>query len=308
MINKPVIYPIGGGKGGIGKSFITANLGSLLATEGKKVVLVDLDLGGANLHTFLGRDAIENGIGSFLDKTAKTLGEVAATTDRDNLFFISSSDCTSEIANLYAAQKSKLIRAIRKLDYDYVFLDLGGGIHFNTIDFFLSSNQGIFVLTAEPTAIENAFNFIKAVYFRIVKKTLKQNKFIKLRQHLNLNVNAADQSFRLIREVNRLDPEKGVLLQQMMGRFHFHFIVNQLKKNTDPSIGNKIETVCNQHFYSRFNFLGTIRYDEKIHDSLFSKKTFIDKYTYTLSAQDLKSIAKQLSWEKEADIYKVQRA
>jgi len=49
----PRIYPIGGGKGGVGKSFITANLGALLAKQGKRVVLVDLDLGGSNLHTFL---------------------------------------------------------------------------------------------------------------------------------------------------------------------------------------------------------------------------------------------------------------
>ncbi len=305
MIKTPVIYPVGGGKGGIGKSFITANLGTLLARQGKKVVLVDLDLGGANLHTFLGRDTVENGIGSFLDKTAETLDKTAVPAGVDNLFFISSADCSSEIANLYAAQKSKLIRAIRKLSYDYVLLDLGGGINFNTIDFFLSSSQGIFVLTAEPTAIENAFNFIKAVYFRIVKKTLKQHKFMKLRAHLNLNVNAADQSFRLIRAVNRLDSEKGELLEKMMGRFHFKFIVNQLRKNTDPSVGDKIETICNRHFHSRFTFLGNIRYDEKIHDSLFSKQVYIDKYTYALSARDLKDIAKQITGNKETEPDKV---
>lgn len=53
----PAIYSIGGGKGGVGKSFVTASLGALLAGGGKSVALVDLDLGASNLHTFLGLPA-----------------------------------------------------------------------------------------------------------------------------------------------------------------------------------------------------------------------------------------------------------
>jgi MinD-like ATPase involved in chromosome partitioning or flagellar assembly len=52
------IIPVGGGKGGIGKSFVTANLGSLLAGRGEQVAVVDLDLGGPNLHTFFGLEQV----------------------------------------------------------------------------------------------------------------------------------------------------------------------------------------------------------------------------------------------------------
>ena len=48
------IIAVGGGKGGVGKSVLAANLGIYLAQLGKHVVLLDADLGGANLHTFLG--------------------------------------------------------------------------------------------------------------------------------------------------------------------------------------------------------------------------------------------------------------
>jgi Mrp family chromosome partitioning ATPase len=47
------IWPIGGGKGGSGKSFLTSSLGRVLAGLGKKTLLIDLDLGGANLHTLM---------------------------------------------------------------------------------------------------------------------------------------------------------------------------------------------------------------------------------------------------------------
>ncbi|MGD8894274.1 MAG: P-loop NTPase, partial [Desulfobacterales bacterium] len=74
------IYPIGGGKGGVGKTFITASLGALLAKSGKKVVLIDLDLGGSNLHTVLGINDQQGGINRFLDKTVKNLENTAVPT------------------------------------------------------------------------------------------------------------------------------------------------------------------------------------------------------------------------------------
>jgi len=52
--DRKIIWTIGGGKGGSGKSFITANVGICLAKSGLRVILIDADLGGANLHTFLG--------------------------------------------------------------------------------------------------------------------------------------------------------------------------------------------------------------------------------------------------------------
>ena len=78
-------------------------------------------------------------------------------TDIPNLHFISARHCGVEAANIYTTQKQKIIRALKKLDYDYVLMDLGAGTNFNMLDFFLTSGQGICVLTSEPTSIENTF-------------------------------------------------------------------------------------------------------------------------------------------------------
>ena len=51
----PTIIAIGGGKGGVGKSVVSSNLSAKLAASGKKVLAIDLDLGGANLHLFWGK-------------------------------------------------------------------------------------------------------------------------------------------------------------------------------------------------------------------------------------------------------------
>ena len=130
------ILSIGGGKGGTGKSFITANLGVLLANQGRKVLLIDLDLGASNLHTLLGVKNPKPGLGQFLNKATKNLDHVIAPTMFENLSLISSMNCPLEVANLFYAQKLKIIRAIQKLPYDHILLDLGAGTNFNTLDFF----------------------------------------------------------------------------------------------------------------------------------------------------------------------------
>jgi flagellar biosynthesis protein FlhG len=81
------IYPIGGGKGGVGKSFITASLGALIAKWGKKVVLIDLDLGASNLHTLLGMNSPRIGLNSFLNKTVTNLENAAVPTMIHSIMF-----------------------------------------------------------------------------------------------------------------------------------------------------------------------------------------------------------------------------
>ncbi len=293
------IIPIGGGKGGIGKSFIAANLGVLLARQGYPVVLVDLDLGGANLHTFTGMTRIKVGMEAFLNKSVKNLKDVVVPTNINNLSMISSVNCSMEIANLSAAQKNKIINALMKLPYEYVLLDLGAGTNYNTLDFFLSSYEGIITLTPEPTAVENAFKFIKALYFRKVKQVLGQNDFKLYSQQVEMSSNALEVTSQVIDSVLEKDPEKGEILLQELQKFKFKFIINQFRKTTGTKLGEKIEKVCNKHFYSEFQFLGNVCYDERVHDSIFSKNIFVNKYSFTVSAIDLSHIVAKIQGNRE---------
>ena len=289
------IYPIGGGKGGVGKSFITASLGALLAKWGKKVVLIDLDLGGSNLHTLLGINHQKGGINRLLDKTVTNLENAAVPTFIQNLFFIGSSMCSMEVANLLHAHKLKIINAIRKLSFDYILLDLGTGTNFNTLDFFLTSNQGIFICTPEPTAIENSFRFIKAVYLRKLKHIVKRHSFNSAVKKAVIPPNhKAITSPDIIEIVLKHDPDREKFLRNSLSEFKFKFILNQFRKNLDATIGYKIEELCNRHFYSNFQFLGNVGYDVRVHDSVLSKKIFAHRYPYTPPAIDIKKIMEKI--------------
>lgn len=294
------IYPISSGKGGVGKSFIAASLGVLLAKHGKKVVLVDLDLGGSNLHTLLGIKNPKSGIDSFLNKTVNRLEHVAVPTSISDLFIISSLHCSMEIANLLYVQKQKIINAIRELPFDYILLDLGAGTNFNTLDFFLTSKEGIFIFTPEPTSIENSFRFIKAVYLRRLKQIIKRHAFTPMVKNAVVGPNnEAIKSHDIIDIVLEHDPDREKFLKDILSEFKFKFIINQFRRNLDAKLGDKIETVCNRHFYSNFEFLGSINYDERVCDSVISKKLFVLKYSYTTSSVELKKIADKITKTEE---------
>lgn len=296
MNRKATIYPIGGGKGGVGKSFVTVNLGMLLAKQGKKVLLIDLDLGGPNLHTFFGAEVLKTGLSDFLNKKVKDLGQVASPTNFENLFIINSKGTSLESANMPHAQKLKLIRAVKKLDYDYILLDLGAGTNFNTLDFFLTSNEGVFVCTPQPTSIENTFLFIKTIFYRKVKQVLKLKTFQEIIASLS---HVSDDNHIKLQELIEFalgyDPHKGEQLKAILENFQFYFIMNEYSKQVDPKLGEKIERVYNTHFPARFKFLGNVDFDEKVYDSILSKKIFMDKYPYTSTATDLRNIVRRLT-------------
>jgi flagellar biosynthesis protein FlhG len=290
------IYPIGGGKGGVGKSFITASLGALIAKWGKKVVIIDLDLGASNLHTLLGMQSPKIGLNSFLNKTIQNLESAAVSTIIPNLFLISSFHCYMEIANLFYAHKVKIIEAIKKLPFDYVLLDLGPGTNFNTLDFFLTSKEGILICTPEPTSIENSFRFIKTIYYRRLKQMIKKHIFDSLQKDfaedaMKPGMTSAD----IIEIVLKHDPEKEPMLRNQLGKFKIKFIFNQFRNNLDATLGTQFESICNRHFYSIFEFLGYVNFDGRIQDAIFSKTIYVHRYPHTQSAADLKNIAAKIT-------------
>ena len=132
MHQEKTIIPIAGGKGGIGKSLLTANLAVSLAKMGHKTVVVDLDLGGSNLHTFLGLSDNHPGIGSFIHAGRKRIEEYIVTTPWKNLLFIPGDCSTPFTGNNNHNKKSLLIKNLLSIQCRYLLLDLGAGSSYNT--------------------------------------------------------------------------------------------------------------------------------------------------------------------------------
>jgi flagellar biosynthesis protein FlhG len=162
-------WTFGGGKGGVGKSFLTASIGVLLARLGKSVIAVDADLGSANLHTYLGIKSPGYSLIDILENRA-TPEEVLLPTSVPGLRLIS---CASDIlgmANPMFGEKERIMGFISGLNADYILVDLGAGTSFNVLDFFNMSDEGIVIVSPDPASMQNAYAFIKSAIYRRIQR------------------------------------------------------------------------------------------------------------------------------------------
>jgi flagellar biosynthesis protein FlhG len=291
------IWPIGGGKGGSGKSFLASSLGRLLAKGGKKTLLIDLDLGAANLHTMVDVPYPEKCFSDFVSKKIPDLEDTVLTTPFPNLFLISGAHDSLDIANLPYEKKIKTLKSIAKLKYEYIILDLGAGTAFNTLDFFLASGNGIFITTPEPTSIENVYRLMRAIYLRRIRHYFSTSDFKalekKIKEHLgNDSFNKPENIVSIIRKEF---PEKFALIKKDFNSFHFKLILNQLRKQDNVELGSQICKIIKKHLGMHVDFAGNIAYDEHVHDAICQRLSFLDRYPHTRAANDLRELNRKMS-------------
>ena len=291
------IWPIGGGKGGSGKSFLASSLGRLLAKSGKKTLLIDLDLGAANLHTMVDVPYPEKCFSDFVSKEIPVLEDTVLETPFPNLFLISGAHDNLDIANLPYDKKIKTIRAIAKLKYEYILLDLGAGTAFNTLDFFLTSRNGIFITTPEPTSIENVYRLMRAIYFRRIRHYFSAAEFKALEKKVRQQL--GDGSFNkpehIIPVVKKEHPEKYMLIKKDFNSFSFKLILNQLRKQDNIALGEQICKIIKKHLGVNVDFAGNIAYDEHVHDAICQRVCFLDSYPHSRAANDLRELNRKMS-------------
>ncbi len=257
------ILSVGGGKGGIGKSLISANLAIALARRGQRVVLVDADLGGANLHTTLGLDLPRRTLSDFIDRKVERIEDLVTPTGIQNLGLVSGALDNLEAATPKHGQKMRLLRHIQAMDADYVILDLGAGTHTNVLDFFLVSDHGLLVLVPEPTAVENAYRFVKAAFWRRVRNVAQVFGYEPLLRDI-----MAGASFRspveLVASVVERDPEAGANLANQLAAFRPRLVVNQVRSAQDAEMGHAVVAAWRKYFGLEMDYLGAIEYDDEM--------------------------------------------
>jgi len=293
----PHIWPIGGGKGGTGKSFLTSNMGILLARQGFKTLLIDADLGAPNLHTIVGLPNPSISLSDFLNKRVATLQETVLEMPIRNLFLISGAKNKLDIANLAHEQKMKVLRAISRLDYDYILLDLGTGTSFNTIDFFTIWDSGIFVCNPEPTSIENIYRLIRSVYARKIRLVLKVDRFRTLAEKAEAQNPEATTHHPeyLLDMLKTMDPEQGGKIERILKAFQFKLVLNQVRRQDNPKIGALVCKIVEKHLGMRIQFIGNVSFDERVHEAVCRKESFVDQYSYSQATLDLKVIIKAIT-------------
>ena len=298
------ILPIASGKGGVGKSLLASNLSIALGEAGKSVILLDLDLGASNVHQVLGLPRADKGIGTFLADKTQDLAEVLIDTEYQNLRVIPGDTEIPGLANINTPQKNRLIRGIRTLDADFVVLDLGAGSSFNTIDFFLTSHQGIVITSPTLTSTLNAYLFLKNVVFRLI--TTSFNKKGPAKDHIDRLKNDGTSLQRLyipkLLDKLRKEDEKGFeTFSRKVLTFQPLLALNLLDNPKDVEKGEKIQRSCKEYLGIEMEHLGVIYRDSMQDIALRSRLPIIRYKPMAVISQSIYRMADKLIQKDDFD-------
>ena len=157
------VIAVTGGKGGVGKTNVSVNLSVALADMGRRVVLMDADLGLANVDVMLGVKPKRN-IVDVLSGECE-LSDVLVEVS-ENFSIVPASSGTQEMTALGAHEHAELIHAFSSLDntLDVLVIDTAAGISDSVVSFVRAAQEVVVVVCDEPTSITDAYGLIKLLH------------------------------------------------------------------------------------------------------------------------------------------------
>lgn len=174
------IIAISSGKGGVGKTNFTVNIGIALTKLNKKVTIIDADLGLANIDIILG--LVPKFTLTHVLKNQKNIEDIIMDGP-DGIKIISGGSGVMDLVNLSAQELEALIKTFEYLneDSDYILIDTGAGLNQSVLSFIQAAQELIVVVTSDPTSITDAYALIKNIKsmnipIKIVVNRVESNK------------------------------------------------------------------------------------------------------------------------------------
>lgn len=293
-MNTPQLIAVGGGKGGVGKTMISSSIALGLASLKKKVTVIDLDLGGANLHAVFGMDKPDKTYLDFYNKESKELSDIQIIHPLfDNLNIICGASGSLGMANIPFSHKMKLMRHLKKLDADYVVMDLGAGTSYNVIDFFLAADQGIVVITPDSLSIIDSYNFIKQAFYRklMLKFRMQQEIVTLITDAAKAETYQTQTSVEmLIRKIKEINPDLSQEISDVLKDFKPGLMINRLDRKTDEADCLSVKIAAKDLLSIDVTYLGAIHEDKAVLQSLQDHLPFLQHDAKSKASKDLVSI------------------
>jgi flagellar biosynthesis protein FlhG len=257
------IWAFAGGKGGTGKSLFAATFAILLGEMGKKVIAIDVDFGGGGLHNYLRWPTLEKRIiADFVSRKIASLGELVDDTIIANVKIIGGTNPNTNINQLTYDDKRRLLRAIPKLNADFILLDLGPGISYDVLDFALLAEKITLILLPEPTSIENSYAFIKAMCYRTVMRSIRDNEkkqwlfsFIQEKQIRHF--------IDLLEAIKSEQPELAANIKDKLAKLRFNLVINQARTKEDDTLGHNLIMTCEKFIGISPIFTGYLAWSDR---------------------------------------------
>lgn len=290
--NETTLIPIAGGKGGSGKSTLTANLGVGLSLLGYRVILVDVDLGGADLHLFFNQITPARSMSHFLTKETRFLRDIALPTPIPELRLICGGNEMIGLANLPYGVKEKIVRHIASLDADYVLLDLGAGTSYNTLDFFSLSEGGIIVCNPEPHSRVDAYGFMKNLVYRKLRRRF--NKVDVVRSAIeDFARDAGRKNGRmdeLLGQIRKIDTMAGDIAHDTLNKLRPKLLLNRIRNKAQIEERHRFIDLVKSFLSVEMDYIGFVRSDSRVLDACERRRPFLIDDPTSPASRDICSV------------------
>ena len=290
------LIAVGGGKGGVGKTFVTVNLAAAIAREGFDVVVVDGDLEGANTHTCFGVPPPALSLADFVANREEELTKLMVETGIPNLRLIAATHANLAAAQPGHFQRVRLLSRLRQLPVDLVLIDLGAGTHPAVMDYFLVGDDGIVVFCPEPTSMENAYSFLRAAFYRRMRLSMLTHSVRALVTQAmdQRNERGIRTPADLLREIEQLDPSEGGRFAETLRRFRPRLLINDVRTADEIKLGFSVRSVCRSYFGLDAEYLGYVNHDAGVRESVVARRPLVDVHPNCDAAVYLRRIARKV--------------
>jgi flagellar biosynthesis protein FlhG len=205
-------------------------------------------------------------------------------------------------ANLSEAQPThlrrvRLMRALRRLRADFVLLDLGAGVHSAVLDYFLVADEGLVVVSPEPTSVENAYTFLRAAFYRRMRLAMVGHGVRKLVTTAmdQRNERGLRTPLDLLREIEAIDSNDGARFVQTMRAFRPRVVINNVRTAEDIKLGFAVSSVCRKYFGIEAEYLGYVNQDDDVRLSVTNRKPLVEFRPKSDASVYLDRIARKLA-------------
>lgn len=329
-IDRPIqVVAVAGAKGGVGKTLVASNLALYLATIGRRVILVDADAAGASAHTLLGApppvplrtyvppepelrkgraaEQVELDLpfeSELPEETATTAGprstvppppsfvDTPIETSIPNLKLVHAGLDQRVLGQGRVASRVGLLDRVRALTADYAVVDLGSGTEESLLDFYSDADLNVFLVTPEPTSLEQTYRFVRELFQRRVRRRLDDRESLRYEELIQRLGNAPPPQ-DLFLALEEDEPMRAVVAEEMEN-FRFRLVVNQARVRTDLEIGAHIRSAVLRRFGVRVDYLGYIDYDDTATTCVRTRRPLLIESPGTKASRSLEKIARRL--------------
>lgn len=302
----PMILAVGGGKGGVGKSVISANMSAILASCGYRVLVVDLDLGCSNLHTNFGVTMPKKTLTDFLIGGKYSFDDILLPAPVQGVAFVAGgkeelwSKDVGDSRKLLTPLWEQVVQAKRKYKVDFVIFDLGAGTNRHTMDFFCSSHVGIATVLPEPTSIENAYVFLRTTLLNFLEIIGQKTNQVEAANEVaaalnNMNSKSLSQGYNhLLKQLAMSYPDLIDPLLRTLEARKLGLIVNQTRDQADMDIGRSMEHICQRYFGFDARYLTHLNHDDSVLKSIRNRRLLISDFPHSIISKRLLNAVSQV--------------